>query len=119
DSGGVEIVGKRESGVLGSEDCHVRRCPLGRGTNVLRGDSASLRRTFRLKARHDYRRSRSRALHFSLPEYSSICVVRSSGYEMATSVIVPSAAKTGSSRGCTNPVYDGMFKCSTRATTSS
>src|SRR5262249_44563792 len=38
------------------------------------------------------------------PEYSSICVVRSSGYEMWTSVMWPWPSRTASSRGCTNPV---------------
>jgi hypothetical protein len=42
--------------------------------------------------------------HFFLPEYSSIWVVKSSGYDMRTSLICPSLDTTGSSRGCTNPV---------------
>ena len=47
--------------------------------------------------------------YFLAPEYSSICVVRSIGYEIVTSVIVPSAPVTGVSFGITNPVYDGRF----------
>ena len=39
-----------------------------------------------------------------LPEYSSICVVRSCGYEIVTSVIAPAASRTGSSRGWTKPL---------------
>jgi len=38
------------------------------------------------------------------PSYSSICVVRSIGYEIFTSVILPLASMTGSSFGCTNPL---------------
>src|SRR5689334_11124911 len=41
------------------------------------------------------------------PSYSSICVVRSIGYEIFTSVIFPSAPITGSSFGWTKPLYDG------------
>src|SRR5262249_28572039 len=52
-------------------------------------------------------------------EYSTICVVRSRGYDTSTSTIVPSAPTTGASFGMTNPVYDGNCKRSTRATTSS
>ena len=43
-------------------------------------------------------------------EYSSICVVRSQGYEIFTSVILPPASVTGSSFGITKPVYDGRFR---------
>ena len=53
------------------------------------------------------------------PEDSGICVVRSIGYEIVTSVIFPSAAVTGVSFGMTKPVYDGRFSASTRLTTSS
>ena len=42
--------------------------------------------------------------------YSSICVVRSCGYEMFTSVIVPLASVTGVSFGITKPVYDGQLQ---------
>ena len=38
---------------------------------------------------------------------SNICFVRSCGYEMRTSVICPAASLTASSRGMTNPLYDG------------
>ena len=43
-------------------------------------------------------------------EYSIICVVKSQGYEIITSVIAPLLFVTGSSFGITNPVYDGMFR---------
>ena len=41
--------------------------------------------------------------------YSSICAVKSRGYEIVTSVIFPLASVTGVSFGITNPVYDGTF----------
>src|SRR6478672_11376826 len=51
--------------------------------------------------------------------YSSICAVRSRGYEIWTSTIALSAPTSGVSFGITNPVYDGRFRRSTRATISS
>ena len=47
---------------------------------------------------------RARPHHYLRPEYSSICVVRSIGYEIRTSAIDPSSAFFASSFGCTNPV---------------
>ena len=38
------------------------------------------------------------------PEYSSICVVRSIGYDTVTSVILPDASVTAVSFGITKPV---------------
>src|SRR6478672_8411997 len=51
--------------------------------------------------------------------YSSICAVRSRGYEIWTSTMALSAPTSGVSFGITNPVYDGRFRRSTRATISS
>lgn len=42
--------------------------------------------------------------YFAAPEYSSICLVRSSGYDTVTSVIVPDESVTGVSFGITKPV---------------
>src|SRR6266851_8455977 len=65
-------------------------------------------------ARHGWRRvSRVAA------EYSSICLVRSSGYEISTSVISSASSFTASSLGMTKAVSDGRLSLSTRATTSS
>ena len=60
-------------------------------------------------ARADDQRERERSpsphpTYFLRPEYSSICVARSIGYEIFTSVTRPSAALVAVSRGCTNPV---------------
>src|SRR6185503_13912900 len=84
----VKVVGQRDARVFGSEDRRFcRRAIRTRSGNLWPKRS---RRAFTLKARHKHRRSRRRALHVRLPEYSSIWVVRSSGYEIATSVMVPS-----------------------------
>src|SRR5712691_9306092 len=70
----------------------VTRWPVADGLQTVRG---------RRVADHGTRRCRVAA------EYSSICAVRSRGYEISTSTISPAALVTGSSRGMTNPVYDG------------
>ena len=43
-------------------------------------------------------------------EYSNIWAVRSQGYEIFTSVMLPVSSFTGSSFGITKPVYDGRFR---------
>jgi hypothetical protein len=74
---GVKVVGQRDARVF---RCQDRR--LGRRSIRTHNGGRQLNRScgaFNLQARNQHDGSRSRARHLCLPEYSSICVVRSSG----------------------------------------
>ncbi len=99
----VEIGSRRRAAVLDRQD--------GRDGNRLRAAGSRLpgQRHGHVNAggqRHDGPEP-GRLPHrgyFLRPEYSSICVVRSIGYEILTSVTLPSLDVVAVSRGCTNPV---------------
>ena len=103
----MQAVGQSEPAVFGRQDCLLRsggrnsRQPAGRLGR--RAAAAGTPRRCQA-ADENHGRDATRTHHYLRPEYSSICVVRSSGYEILTSVIVPSLAFTGSSLGWTKPV---------------
>jgi hypothetical protein len=78
------------------------RAPCGRNQRVVRRTYAatSAERLAQLESKPDEWFED----YFALPENSSICFVRSIGYDTVTSVILPDASVTGVSFGMTKPV---------------
>src|SRR5207244_2154102 len=114
-----EVVGGRRPAILGlqnRESRHLRiygqrRCDQPRKHETTKQHLLSCFRGFVATHAHSLRcRVAS--------EYSSICAVRSSGYEIVTSVSSPAPFVTASSLGMTKAVYEGNCRWSTRATIS-